>query len=177
MHSFADPNAQLHASSAFGYVVAIDGPYTLVGAPSTSLRGLSAIGCAYVFDTSSGALVAMLNNPTPAADDHFGGTVAISGNLIVVGAAQDDTGASNAGAAYVFDAATGNLLRTLNNPTPAADDHFGCSVAISGSTVVVGAPFDSGSAYVFDAVTGNLLQTLVNPNPADYDYFGTSVAI
>ena len=44
---------------------------------------------------------------------------------MVVGAYTDDTGATNAGSAYVFDAATGNLLHTLNNPTPAASDYFG----------------------------------------------------
>jgi len=65
--------------------------------------------------------------------------VAVSGNTVVVGAPWDDTGASDAGSAYVFDATTGGLLRTLNNPTPAASDYFGNSVAVSGNTVVVGA--------------------------------------
>ena len=65
--------------------------------------------------------------------------MAVSGSTVVVGAYWDDTGATDAGAAYIFDATTGNLLRTLNNPTPAATDLFGRSVAVSGSTVVVGA--------------------------------------
>ena len=56
------------------------------------------------------------------------------------GGAYDDTGATDAGAVYVFDAATGNLLSTLLNPTPAASDNFGFSVAASESTVLVGAP-------------------------------------
>ena len=80
----------------------------------------------------------------------------------MVGAYSDDTGATDAGSAYVFDATTGNLLRTLNNPTPAASDYFGRSVAVSGSTVVVGAYLDdtgatdAGAAYVFDAAGGDL---------------------
>ena len=66
-----------------------------------------------------GALLRTLNNPTPVIEDYFGEDVAISGNMIVVGARRDDTGAEDAGSAYVFDATTGALLHTLNNPTPA----------------------------------------------------------
>ena len=112
-----------------------------------------------------------MNNPTPAAGDNFGSSVAISGSTIVVGAWLDDTGALNAGSAYVFDAVSGNLLWTLNNPTPDVNEYFGYSVAISGNTIVVGAQYDgtgandAGSAYVFDAASGNLLWTLNNPNP------------
>ena len=59
----------------------------------------------------------------------------------------------------MFDATSGALLHTLNNPTPAIEDWFGMSVAISGNTIVVGAPVttrehDAGSAFVFDATTG-----------------------
>ena len=65
----------------------------------------------------------------------FGSSVAISGNTIVVGAFSDDTGASDSGSAYVFNAITGALVSTLANPTFANSDFFGYSVAISGSTV------------------------------------------
>ena len=105
----------------------------------------------------SGNLLATLNNPAPAAGDYFGYSVAVSGNIAVVGAHSDDPGGvTDAGTAYVFDTATGNLLATLNNPAPVATDRFGYSVAVSGSTAVVGAYFDdpggvsnAGTAYVF----------------------------
>jgi hypothetical protein len=80
----------------------------------------------------------------------------------VVGAPQDDPGGiTEAGAAYIFDTATGTLLATLTNPStdPDSGDNFGGGLAISGGTVVVGAPGDdgvnadgnSGRAYVFRA--------------------------
>ena len=123
----------------------------------------------------------MLNNPTPATRDYFGSSVAVSGSTVVVGAYQDDTGATDAGSAYIFDAATGNLIRTLNNPSPGALDYFGYSVAVSGSTVVVGAPGGAsgmGEVYVFDGVTGQLLQTLNNPRPQpEPSWFGSCVAV
>jgi VCBS repeat-containing protein len=167
---------------SFGWSVAISGSMVVAGAINDD-TGAPDTGSVYVFDATAGNLLRTLNNPTPATSDQFGNSVAISGNTVAVGASRDDAGALNAGSAYVFDAATGSLLRTLTNPAPAATDEFGSSVAISAGRVAVGAYFDdsgatdAGSAYVFDATTGSLLQTIGNPAPAASDYFGKSVAI
>ncbi len=130
-----------------------------------------------------GVLLQTFNNPTPASGDEFGFSVSVSGNNVLVGAPKDDTGFQDAGSAYLFDATTGNLLQTINNPTPAFGDQFGFSVSVSGNFVLVGARGDdtgassAGSAYLFDATTGNLLQTFNNPIPASSDFFGTSVSV
>ncbi len=120
----------------FGKSVAISGNTAVVGAIQEHTGGS---GFVYVFDATTGSLRHTLANPTPGYDDFFGSSVAVSGNIVVVGAYGDDTVANSAGSAYVFDAGTGSLLRTLLNPTPAANDNFGFSVAVSGSTVVVDA--------------------------------------
>ena len=166
----------------FGWSVAISGNTIVVGAyAEVPLSRATNPGSAYVFDATTGALLRTLNNPTPAIGDRFG-RVAISANTIVVGASGNDSGAVNSGSAYVFDAVSGALLHTLNNPTPAVNEFFG-RVAISGNTIVVGAlgddtgATDAGSAYVFDAVSGALLHTLNNPTPAVYELFGANVAI
>ena len=77
----------------FGNSVAIDGDLMVVGAPFDDSSGVEDAGTAYVFDADNGALVAILDNPTPAANDQFGSDgngqgngVAIDGNLVVVGA-------------------------------------------------------------------------------------------
>ncbi len=65
----------------------------------------------------------------------------------------------------------------------AADDSFGCSVAISGGAAIVGALNDddngseSGSAYLFDTTTGNQIDKLLPSDGAAEDHFGYSVAI
>jgi hypothetical protein len=67
----------------------------------------------------------------------------------------------------------------------ASDDSFGCSVAISGERIVVGAAHDndngsdSGSAYVFEREGGTWQQKqkLTATDGAAHDYFGFSVAI
>src|SRR5205814_3848722 len=82
----------------------------------------------------------------------------------------------------VFDAATGNLLRTINNPSGDQTNDFGVSLAIYGRIIVVGAPSESGvqesgAAIIFDALTGAYLGTLYDPSPGGPQFFGASVAI
>ncbi|MCH7535937.1 MAG: cadherin-like domain-containing protein [Bacteroidetes bacterium] len=87
------------------------------------------------------------------------------------------------GSAYLFDATTGQLLQTINNPFPDDGDLFGASVAgVGNDKFLIGASFggngtiDGGSIHLFDATTSQLLQTINNPSPAGGDRFGISVA-
>jgi len=158
----------------FGISVAISGNKIVVGAHQDD-TGKTNAGSAYLFDTS-GNLLQTFNNPTPMRGDLFGDSVAIYENIVVVGAHRDDTGAENAGSVYLFDT-SGNLLQTINNPTPVPEAGFGEKVAIYGNKVVVGAYHDNaGFAYLFDT-SGNLLQTFHNPTPVHNDQFGKSVSI
>ena len=122
-----DPNYYYHRS------LAADGSLAVIGAPYYAVGGVANVGSAFVYDLSTGALVATLQSPTPGQVAYFGSSVAISGTSAVV---------ASVGAAYVFDARTGNLLQTLNDPNgPASGDRFGDSVAVSGNTIAVGAAF------------------------------------
>ncbi len=114
----------------FGNAISIDENLLLIGAPS---EGSGEPGIVYLFDTATGNLEQTFLNPTPAPDDGFGSGVAISGSLVVIGARNDDTGADNAGAAYLFDTTNGNLLQTFLNPTPEVNDQFGEVVASDGN--------------------------------------------
>ncbi len=159
------PNPSPEQGDWFGRSVAISGTLVVVGTPGES-TGASRAGSAYVYDLNGGTPtvpVATLNNPSPATSDNFGTSVAVSGSMVVVGAYWDDTGATDAGSAYVYDLASGTPtvpVVTLNNPDPADSDRFGNSVAISGARVVVGTPGESagasraGSAYVYDLASG-----------------------
>ena len=121
--------------------------------------------------------------------DRFGFSVAISGETVVVGAPSDDTEAvEDQGSAYVFVRSGGvwSLQQKLLASDAAAFDFFGESVAISGETVVVGAPLDDGaagndqgSAYVFVRGAGvwSQQQKLLASDAAQSDNFGNSVAI
>ena len=162
-------------------VAALGSDWVLIGAYRDDTGAIDA-GAAYLFSTN-GTLLTTFTNPTPASDDCFGLTVAAAGpDRVLIGAYRDDTGAFDAGAAYLFST-NGTLLTTFTNPTPASQDYFGRSMAAVGlNRVLIGADsddapdaFDSGAAYLF-STNGTLLVTFTKPTPAVQDYFGYSVA-
>ena len=83
-------------------------------------------------------------------------SVSISGDAVVVRAYQDDDKGSEGGSGYVYTRTNTawSVERNLPALDGAAGDNFGCSVSVSGDTLVVGAYQDddkgssSGSAYV-----------------------------
>ncbi|MCK4657982.1 MAG: hypothetical protein KAV82_00535 [Phycisphaerae bacterium] len=186
------------ASDLFGKAVAVDGNTIVVGAPNRDVVGADS-GAAYVFEweTSSNAWeqTAML---TPvagqgAAEDWFGHAVAISGDVIVVGALGDGEGATGAG--YVFrrtGGAWGDPEAKLVCDPSGDGDAYGYSVAIDGDTIALGGPFvgnvgpvhaiiDYGVVAVFeyDAIDGwqERARLIATDPPRDYEYFGWSVAV
>jgi hypothetical protein len=108
-----------------------------------------------------------------AAQDQFGKAVAISGDTVIVGVFKDTVGASGEeGSAYVFvrSGTVWTELQKLTASDGAANDLFGGAVAISGDTIVVGAPFDKvganqqqGSVYVFTAKCGIVINLPSSP--------------
>lgn len=143
-------------TNQFGLSVAIDGDIAIVGA-RFAVGGFLNSGAAYLFDVNTGNELHKLTASDSWIFDEFGRYVAISGDKAIVGARFQDSDGDNAGAAYVFDVATGDLVRKLTASDIAAGDEFGSSVAISGSTALVGSLFDdddgvnSGSVYMFES--------------------------
>lgn len=170
----------------FGSSVALGANNVLIGSPFDDPPGTFDnfdAGAAYLFDGTTGALLKTFRQPTPGFGNRFGFSVATVGNNVLIGAPEEDTGAIAAGAVYLFDGNTGQLLNTFRKPNPSGGDRFGFSVAAIGNTILIGAPGDNsnapfgGTAYLFDAISGALLQTFRNPTPDEGDGFGFSLAI
>ncbi len=155
--------AELSASDAtssadFGFSSAITGNTVLVGA----VNARDGRGAAYIFaEPTSGWInmteTAELLAPGAVSGSSFGDSVGISGGLAVVGAPGVTVGANEfQGAAYLFvKPATGwknsSHAQELTASDGAAFANFGASTAVSGSSVVAGAPASNapGEAYVF----------------------------
>jgi len=133
--------------------------------------------------------LAKLTAGDAAPDDYFG-SVAISGDTILVGAHGDDhlNGPVDAGSAYVFvwNGAIWMQQAVLTAGNAANGDGLGLRVAVDGDTAVVGANqddhstfVDAGSAYVFarSGSTWSQQGLLVANDAADGDECGYSVAI
>ena len=181
----------------FGHSVAVDGDTVVVGAYRDDENGVDS-GSAYVFTKpatgwASTSTAAKLTAFDGSAGEYFGNSVAVDGDIVVVGASRGDGEANASGSAYVFTKpATGwvstSTAAKLTADGGSIDDKFGFSVAVDGDTVVVGAFYEEdnaveyGSAYVFtkpDAgwATTSTAAKLTASDGADNDYFGFSVAV
>ena len=191
LHTLDNPTDNITPYGSFGNAVAVDGNYVLVGANQNKLEGLSTYynGEAYLFEATTGSLLHSFAPPESADTlyDDYGYSVDIEGNLIAIGAPDvmrnNTQWFSGSGTVYLYDASTGDLLRTIEDPTPSQDGQFGKSVALDGNQILIGNPGDdtngqdAGQAYLFDVTTGSLLHILDDPTPVAYDEFGGAVAI
>jgi hypothetical protein len=156
------PSDDIGPHVTFGFSVAIDGNTALVGALHDRVDVVGpgfSTGSVYVYDVSdpSHPVERPRLIPSDATGEfiwEFGDSVAIRGNLAVVGAPGGGSViARTPGTAYLFDVTKGVELAKLTASDAAVGDGFGTSVAIDGNTVVVGAPFKdgaAGAAYVYD---------------------------
>ena len=177
------------ASEYFGYSVAIEGDFIVVGAyggGSTSFAG-----CAYIFENTAGtwAQTQKLEASDTTAGDYFGNSVSISGDFLVIGAKYEDAGGiTYAGSAYVFENVAGTWTQTQK--LEASDgggysDYFGGSVSISGDYIVIGIIGDddkgsaAGAAEIFKNISGvwTFMKKLLASDGALGDSFGYSVSI
>ncbi|PYK98802.1 MAG: hypothetical protein DME19_11100, partial [Verrucomicrobia bacterium] len=109
-----------------------------VGAPFHDEPSAADAGAVYLFDGRTGALVGTFKKTAPVAGDQLGSSLALSGTQLLVGVPFDDTTATNAGAAWIFDLASGTGA-ALPNPALSASANFGNSVSLSGNRALIGA--------------------------------------
>jgi len=130
------------AGDQFGTSVAIDGNVAIIGGPYAN-DGTNDTGAAVIFRFDGTSWAAEQRIDGIAADDRFGISVDIDGDVAVIGATHHDVGATaDAGevAIYRHNGTSWVLDHTHNNGAPAADGHFGENVALDGDVLVIGSP-------------------------------------
>lgn len=182
------------AGDQLGETVAISGNTAVLGAPQAAVGSNNQEGCAYVYvksaqDWKNATQVAKLTASDGQPAVHFGASVAISGNTIIVGEPYAKIGSNNnQGAAYVFVKPTGgwkNMTETakLTASDGAVFDLLGAAVAIQENVVVAAAPFatiqsagSAGAAYVFIKPMGGWKNAMQNAKLTASDpYFGAEL--
>jgi hypothetical protein len=172
------------ANAQFGRSVAIAGDLVAVGE-----GGDGAVGAVYLYKHQGMKYVpeATLVSPdaTTGTFPEFGRTVAIQGNMVIVGARFAQVGnLEKAGAVYVFRK-HGNSWQfedKIVSPSPEDEDNFGRALAIEGNLLVVTArksSLEEGSAYMYVKKGGRWIHTqnLTASDAAPGAYFGQSVDI
>lgn len=185
----SDGGASFGAS--FGWSVAISGDTAVVGAHHGDNNGVAS-GSAYVFRKVAGTWTEIAKL-TPAGEiydqAHFGVSVAISGETILISAYYDDGLAEQAGSVFFFENINGVWTEVAKRTASdgAAYDHFGMWVSICGDTAAVGAHkhdevgvgINSGAAYVFKRISDEWTEVskLIPSDLEAYDLFGISVSV
>ncbi len=181
----------------FGFSVAIDGDYAVVGALAEAGAGYDR-GAVYIFYRNEGGAdnwgeVKKITSSDTQDGDVFGHSVAIQGDEILVGAAYRSETVFDQGAAYLFSRNQGGAdnwgeVKKFVIGDPQNGDLFGYSVAINGDTAAVSAAFkaetgyNQGAVYVFERNLGGAgswgeAKKLNVSAPEDLDRFGSAVAV
>jgi hypothetical protein len=142
-------------NGTFGISIDVSDDVLVIGEKDARVNGVERVGKVHVF-TVDGEFLRTLVSPNPDFNAWFGSSVAISGDIIVVG---EELGNINPfmeeGRAYVFNV-DGTLLQNLTAPDPSPRGAFGLAVDIQGDIIVVGDCWamvegepDSGRLHVY----------------------------
>lgn len=183
------------AFKQFGWDVAIDGDYAMVGA-SADLgppgNFLSNAGAVYVYHRDAQGTWSesqKLHTNDLAQNDLFGRAIDLQGDRVVVGAESEDEDANGentvfgAGSVYIFENDNGTWKQTAKiiGAERGVNDYFGISVAIDYPNIAVGAwnadvmdgtelINDVGAVYVFTGETV-ISSTTKNTSPLSASIF------
>jgi hypothetical protein len=172
----------------FGSSVSISEGVVAIGAYESDELG-NRSGSAYLFryDGNNWMQETKLIPPDGGFREFFGFSVAIDGDVVVIGAMNDGDNGPGSGSAFVYRYNGINwIIETKLVPSDGEpSEHFGRSVAIDDSTILVGAFFDndlgllSGSAYIFEHDKSEWAQVskLRAQDGSAFDNFGISVDI
>ena len=177
----------LYASDAgytnyFGWSVALDGNYAVIGAYECDIVDVDKAGAAYVFSKIDSNWVEqqkLFDADDPCNGEDFGWSVAIKNDTILVGCTCDSLGGKQTGSVFEFVRSGPAWLQSarLTASDLNDEDKFGSSVALSGSHIIVGAPYNfnngksTGSAYIFDDVLAADLDGDSDVDFADFAVF------
>jgi hypothetical protein len=200
MHQTAELTASDGAGGdGFGSVVATSGDTVVATGLSHRAGANEQQGAGYVFEKPASGWADGHERAKLTASD--GGTrdafaaVAMSTDTIVLGAGQHDVGTTrDQGAAYVYTKPAGDWVDAVQTSELTASDGgadvaFGSAVAISGDTVVAGAPFRhmgearTGAAYVFTKPAAGWAPQMTEsaqltaPDASDLAKFGLAAAM
>lgn len=165
---------------SFGNSVSISENYAVIGACLDD----NSTGSAYVFErkgttwTQQAKLLASDGKP----DDHFGNSVSINGNHIVIGINMQG-GENSTESAYVFERYGTTWTQEAKLVSPDSEPTgFGTSVSIHGDHIMIGAPcfdFLTGAAYIFkhNGTTWTQQAQLRGSDGNPLELFGWAVSI
>ncbi len=169
--------SQATGNDNFGTSVDISGPWAIVGADGSDLKGIDA-GAAFIFNKNQNGILnswgqrQIMLDYYGKAGDHYGSAVGIDEPYALVAAKGDSSFAAGSGRGFVYllDGSAYVLVDELADGGGQTGDALGSCGAISGRNIILGAPFDDkGSKLDQGSVTiyGGLCNGNLNPGGED----------
>lgn len=139
-------------ASRFGHSVSIIEGRAAVGAPHYSLPGVPAAGAVYVFEQDpqqAWTEYSRISLGSSQPSQRFGHSISLDGDLILVGAPGRNAYSDDDGAAYLFQRMGSDVWikrDRFSRFNAASHQRYGWSVALEGSTALIGGPGIEGSS-------------------------------
>ena len=137
-----------------------------------------------VEESNTGELIYNITASDAEDNDHFGENIAVDGNYIVIGATDESTSGTGAGAVYLYKVDDPSYERKITASDAISYDFFGSSVAIYGNYIVVGSINSGngsigmvGAVYIYKVDDPSYERKITASEGSSYDLFGSSVAI
>jgi hypothetical protein len=170
------PTTPVPAGVTFGSRVAIKDGIALVSATPNSLGGSRRV---YAFDVATGLELAIFQPHNAGAAHAFGNALSVSNGIAVIGDQRDSQQGSNAGAAYLFNVASGAEIVKLTGPGP--DSFFGAGVAVDNEVAFIGGPATTGAPLnrqigLYNATNGASIASIPTPGVGGDPSFGSFLA-
>ena len=181
------------ANNYYGTSCAANDDFMIIGAYGENNYTGAAYTCTYYNELWG--LTTRLSPPNGVENGYFGFSCAISNYTIVIGAYGENSTANsianNSGSVYIYTFDGSNFINTkrISSPNPVMNGYFGCSCAINGTYIVIGAMGENSTAnltannagvvYIYSYYNSdwNLMQSIKSTASIPYGYFGCSCAM
>jgi RHS repeat-associated protein len=163
-------NPQAAINDDFGSAVAVAANDDLIVSARFVDNFATNDGKVFVLDGTTGSVLWSVANPLADAEGLFGTDLAgTPQGHVVIGAANDDSGAINAGKVFVFDGGNGDLIKVIGNPSPAANVNFGQGIGVTSAGQIAvgafGADGGFGTLHLFTSISAGEDLSLLNKQP------------
>lgn len=154
------------ANRNFGSPCVLTDRYAVVADSSRpSENGVINHGRVRVYDAVTGKLLRTLKASYPTNVTYFGRTLAVHGNLCLVGCYTEQV--------FLFDLNTGKQLRTFINPGPDGNSFFGQAMQLTERHAIIVEPGEG--VYVYELANTNAPLALLPPDPSFSGWYGISI--
>ena len=162
----------------FGSPLDVEGDLILISSWHADVDDEAKVGNAYLYNVD-GDLITTFQSPNPNMLDYFSVCLDLSGDRVLIGDSSDNGDWRYVGKAYIFDT-DGNLIKTLEAPTPSRGAYFGEKVCLGPNRIIISEirgqtelPL-AGKVYLYDD-EGTYLKTIFSPSQKSTSLFGQDI--